>query len=567
MFSGSRILNNRLLATLFGIAADLKSLASFAGSFRFIVLQLIGLTAGLLSAFGVASFLPIIVTFLRGETYFYEKYLSGWLHPDFLPSLIRNNLSLSLLALFALVFLLRVVCSLIYGGIGNYIVEKYAAFHRTRIIRNIDTCRRPDQERSTILYRINQLIPFTSYNWALIETSLKLYVVLGYLTIVLWVSWALFFGLAALVVVILLGLFPFLNAVRKASRIYFSSMNQLQAEANSYIDGLDTIYTYSKQNIWLDSISKLNDNFVRVGVRYGITRQAVFVLPEVITVIFVVTLLGFGFLSQSDIEIFIAYGLLSVKFLTALGDFNTRFNSLMEVRQSASDINLKQDIMTEHRQPEQKTTVSADPQRNICFENVAIAHGQKSLLSGVSCTIRPGEVVQITGANGAGKSSLLRSLLGLAKVSSGVIRLGSLDISSISNLSDLVVYHAQDAFVFSGTIRDNIVFYRNIDDHKILETAKRIGFDIKNQFPEGLDSRVMHEGKNLSGGERQLICLTRTLVSDVPVIVLDEFTNHLSGEKVNFLSDYLKNMKDKIIIFVSHQDVSIPCRKIELSGN
>lgn len=145
--------------------------------------------------------------------------------------------------------------------------------------------------------------------------------------------------------------------------------------------------------------------------------------------------------------------------------------------------------------------------------------------------IRAGEKVGVLGAVGAGKSTLLKLLAGLYKPGSGRVLLDGLDIQQIAraHLSEHIGYCPQDVRLLAGTLRDNLLAgLSGIDDEQVLRTCRSTGlYALLSAHPKGLDLDIAEGGGGISGGQRQLVALTRLLLAKPGVWLLDEPTSNM----------------------------------------
>ena len=173
--------------------------------------------------------------------------------------------------------------------------------------------------------------------------------------------------------------------------------------------------------------------------------------------------------------------------------------------------------------------------------------------------IQPGEKVAILGVIGAGKSTLLKILSGLYKPTSGKVLLDGIDMQQLSkdNVSSTIGYLEQDTKLFSGTLRDNLsIGLVNVADEKILEVCKLTGLiGLISSLPKGLDTEVPEGGESVSGGQRQLIALTRMLIGESKVLLLDEPTASMDeGTENRILTILQKNItQEQTLIVVTHK--------------
>ena len=173
--------------------------------------------------------------------------------------------------------------------------------------------------------------------------------------------------------------------------------------------------------------------------------------------------------------------------------------------------------------------------------------------------IQPGEKVAILGVIGVGKTTLLKILSGLYKPVAGKVLLDGIDIQQLSkdNISNTIGYLEQDAKLFSGTLRDNLsIGLLNVTDEKILRICKLTGLiSLISALPKGLDTEVPEGGDSVSGGQKQLIALTRMLVGNSKVLLLDEPTSSMDeGTEKRILATLHKNItKEQTLVVVTHK--------------
>jgi ATP-binding cassette subfamily C protein LapB len=164
------------------------------------------------------------------------------------------------------------------------------------------------------------------------------------------------------------------------------------------------------------------------------------------------------------------------------------------------------------------------------FDQVRFDYGNRDLvaLDIPKLEIKPGEIVGVLGSIGSGKSTLTKLASGLYRPSDGNIFFGGLDMAQLANqvLRENIAYLPQDFRLISGTLRDNLQL--GLPDHgdeAILEMARKTGLiDLIAKHPKGLALPITEGGSGVSGGQRQLIGLTRMMLSKSSVYILDEPT-------------------------------------------
>lgn len=182
--------------------------------------------------------------------------------------------------------------------------------------------------------------------------------------------------------------------------------------------------------------------------------------------------------------------------------------------------------------------------------------GQPSL-SNISLQVGENRVLGIAGATGAGKSTLLYLLMRYWEAEQGSIEVSGIPIQSIPlpALRNLYAYVPQDAFLFSMSIMENIRIGRSqASDEEVHQAAKlaAIHDDIL-QFPEGYQTLVGERGVTLSGGQRQRISIARALISQAPILVLDDALPAVDIKTEKVIIEHLQQRREQTLIVVSHR--------------
>ena len=170
----------------------------------------------------------------------------------------------------------------------------------------------------------------------------------------------------------------------------------------------------------------------------------------------------------------------------------------------------------------------------------------------------PGQFVAFAGPSGGGKSTIFKLLLGCYAAKQGAIMVSGKPLCDykLSDLRDLIAYVPQDAYLFSGSILDNIRYGKPGASQAEVEAAAKAAFahDFVMEFPAGYQTIVGERGARLSGGQRQRIAIARALLKDAPILLLDEATSALNSESEQIVQQALEVlMQGRTTLVIAHR--------------
>ena len=207
---------------------------------------------------------------------------------------------------------------------------------------------------------------------------------------------------------------------------------------------------------------------------------------------------------------------------------------------------------------------------SVAFENVVFRYpgARRDAHRGVSFDVRPGERVGLVGPSGSGKSSVVRLLLRFFDPDSGVVRIGGRDLRTLSfrEIRRNIAVVSQDAFLFHGTVADNIRIGRPDAPMADIVAAARAAniHDFVETLGDGYDTVVGEKGVKLSGGQRQRVAIARALLRDAPILVLDEALSAVDAENEATIQAALDRlMQGRTTLVLAHRLSSvIDCDRI-----
>jgi ATP-binding cassette, subfamily B, bacterial len=195
----------------------------------------------------------------------------------------------------------------------------------------------------------------------------------------------------------------------------------------------------------------------------------------------------------------------------------------------------------------------------VALDAVSFAYpgAARRALDDVTLSVAPGETLALVGASGAGKSTVAKLLLRFYDPDSGAIRLDGRDLRDLelSTVRRNIAILLQEQLVLHGTVRENIAFgAEETSEEQIVAAARAAGAqEFVEELPDGYDSVLGERGRRLSGGQRQRIAIARALVSDAPVLLLDEPSTGLDSDtKRELVGPLMRLSNDRTTIVISH---------------
>jgi ATP-binding cassette, subfamily B, bacterial len=213
---------------------------------------------------------------------------------------------------------------------------------------------------------------------------------------------------------------------------------------------------------------------------------------------------------------------------------------------------------------EEPDAVTGDPlprpvKGSVVFDKVSFAYDpDQPTLDRVSLSALPGQTIALAGSTGAGKSTIVNLLCRFYEYDSGSVSIDGKELNTLSkkSLRDAIGYVTQEAFLFNGTVRENLALARrDASDEEVwkaLEAARAA--DFVRALPDQLDTNVGERGVKLSGGEKQRLSIARALLKDPPILLLDEATASVDNQTELLIQQALDElMKNRTSIVIAHR--------------
>ncbi|MBQ3013107.1 MAG: ABC transporter ATP-binding protein [Clostridia bacterium] len=340
----------------------------------------------------------------------------------------------------------------------------------------------------------------------------------------------------------------------------FSESRKHIGELNSQVEdsllGIRVVKSFAREDLEQDKFDKGNEKFLKLKTeRYKIMggfTSSTRLFDGIMYIVVVVVGALFMLLPKSNpasitAADYVAYLMFVTTLLTSIRrivEFAEQF------QQGMSGIERFQEIMD--TDPEIVDAPDAVNLENVVghveFKDVSFHYdsGDRNVLTALDLKVRAGESIALVGPSGGGKTTLCSLIPRFYDVSSGSILIDGVDIRSvtISSLRDNVGVVAQDVYLFSGSVRENIAYGKiGASDEEIIEAAKLAGaHDFISSLPEGYNTYVGERGVKLSGGQKQRISIARLFLKNPPILILDEATSALDNESEKLVQESLEKL-------------------------
>ncbi|HFI9446225.1 TPA: colicin V export peptidase/ABC transporter CvaB [Escherichia coli] len=334
-------------------------------------------------------------------------------------------------------------------------------------------------------------------------------------------------------------------------------METLYGIATVKIQGMVGIRGAHWLNMKIDAINS-GIKLTRMDLLFGGINTFVTACDQI-----VILWLGAGLVidNQMTIGMFVAFSSFRGQFserVASLTSFLLQLRIMSLHNERIADIALHE---KEEKKPEIEIVADMGP---ISLETNGLSYRYDSqsapIFSALSLSVAPGESVAITGASGAGKTTLMKVLCGLFEPDSGRVLINGIDIRQIgiNNYHRTIACVMQDDRLFSGSIRENICgFAEEMDEEWMVECARASHIhDVIMNMPMGYETLIGELGEGLSGGQKQRIFIARALYRKPGILFMDEATSALDSESEHFVNVAIKNMNITRVI-IAHRETTL----------
>nr|WP_246277307.1 ABC transporter ATP-binding protein [Neobacillus endophyticus] len=356
------------------------------------------------------------------------------------------------------------------------------------------------------------------------------------------------------------------RTIAKRTSVLFKGQQDQLGKLNGHIEetisGIDVVKAFNHEDKVIEEFDKLNEGLREVGLKAQVWSGFLMPIMNVINNLgFAVVAVVGGVLAVKNIVTvgaiasFITY---SRQFVRPLNDLANIFNVLQSGVAGAERVFEIMDEQEESEDPPHALKLE-NPKGHVVFENVSFGYRQDvPILKNISFEAEIGSSNALVGPTGAGKTTVVNLLTRFYDVTGGRILLDGRDIRDYTrdSLRRTFGFVLQDTFLFTGTIKENIKYGKpDATDEEVREAARMSGADnfIK-RLPKQYESVLSENGGNLSQGERQLLAITRVILSKPSILILDEATSSIDTRtELHIQKALLALMENRTSFIIAHR--------------
>ncbi len=394
------------------------------------------------------------------------------------------------------------------------------------------------------------------------------FVVIGVLAAMLCLNYILTFMVLCFVPFIVFFTIIFRKFSRRAYRRVKDNTTDINTFLSENLSGIKITQFFNREDRKLQEFKEKNDKLGKSKHQqifvFGIFRPLVYML-YIVSVLSLFLIGAKGVLDGKAVlgqvmtsEIIVAFYMYISKFFNPIQGLAEQFNWLQAAFASAEKIFTIMDMQPTVTDEENAVEL-VDVQGKIEFKNVWFAYENEDwILKDVSFTIPAKHTVAFVGSTGSGKTTILSLICRNYDIQKGEILIDGINIKhiKIASLRKHFGQMLQDVFLFSGTIRDNLLLREeNVSDEELWQACQYVNADkFISKLDKGLDYQILERGNNFSAGQRQLLSFARTIIHKPTVMILDEATANIDTETEVLIQDSLEKMMNiGTMLIVAHR--------------
>jgi ABC-type multidrug transport system fused ATPase/permease subunit len=336
----------------------------------------------------------------------------------------------------------------------------------------------------------------------------------------------------------------------------------VNAQLQEGISGVRVIQSLSREEENLEQFDAVNKANLSANIEATKLTAVVMPIVEILTAIAYSLVIVFGgyqvLEGQIGVGVLLGFLLYVQRFFAPVLELTMQYTELQRAMASGTRIFELLDIEPGIKDSPQATDL-APVKGEIKFDKVSFSYQPGvQVLHDIDFVIHPGETLAIVGRTGAGKSSLANLIARFYEVEDGEVTIDGNNVASVTqqSLRRQIGIVPQDPFLFSGSLEDNIRYGNLEADHQdVVKAAKAVGaHEFIAHLDGGYGAAVGERGGNLSAGQRQLICLTRVILANPPIIILDEATSNVDTNTERLMQKSLRRLtRGHTCLIIAHR--------------
>ena len=370
----------------------------------------------------------------------------------------------------------------------------------------------------------------------------------------------------ALIVVVLTPLSLFVAAfIAKSTHRYFKEQAKIRGEQtaliNELMEGQRVVQAYGHEEESLEEFDEINDKLQKAAFNAtffsSLTNPSTRLVNNIIYAV-VCCVSGFfavgGGVTIGQISVFLSYASQYAK------PFNEISGVVTELQNAIACAARIFELLDEPDQvPEKEQATDFDAEGQVTLSNVSFRYvPDRPLIQNFSLDVKPGQRIAIVGPTGCGKTTLINLLMRFYDLDEGAIYVDGTDIRDMTRHGLRRNYGMvlQDTWLKSGTIRENIAYgHPHATEEEIVNAAKAAyAHSFIRRLPQGYDTVITENGANLSGGQRQLLCIARAMLCLPPMLILDEATSSIDTRTEQRIQKaFARMMQGRTSFIVAHR--------------
>ena len=345
------------------------------------------------------------------------------------------------------------------------------------------------------------------------------------------------------------------NKLRK----YYRKEEKLNSYLIESLSSVDVIKGMHTEKITIDKLKIKYQNFLESLYSLSIHQETHSFITRSVNNIFQIIILGFGSFYVIREKISLSELIIYQSILSFL---NNSINNIVGILYDRTNFKLAKERIEDLFNIRKENFAGSNYYSSInltgriVYDNLNYSYNNNLILNNVNIVLNPKEKIFLCGPSGSGKSTFVKLLMRYLDVNYGQLKINNIDINHyhLDVLRNRITYVSQQEFLFTDTLYNNVTLHKDYKEEKVKEVLKLMLVDEFIKDDMSYNRLVEENGFNFSGGERQRIILSRTILKDSDIYIFDEALSQIDIERERkILKNIFKYLKDKVVIVISHR--------------